>query len=81
MRRTPDDIDSDILKLIRRRGALGKTAIVYGANLNFKIVKKYLVRLTDRGLLRSEIVDGREVFQATAMADAFVDTLDMLRSI
>ncbi|EMR73165.1 hypothetical protein MCGE09_00002, partial [Thaumarchaeota archaeon SCGC AB-539-E09] len=28
-----------------------KTQIVYQANLNFKIVKKYLNRLIDKGLL------------------------------
>jgi predicted transcriptional regulator len=49
MRRNDLDICADILR-VAKTGAK-KTQIVYQANLNFKIVKKYLERLIDNGLL------------------------------
>lgn len=52
MRRNDLDICADILK-IAQTGAK-KTQIVYQANLNFKIVKKYLDRLIDNGLLLNQ---------------------------
>lgn len=48
-RRNDLDICADIL-LVAREGAR-KTQIVYKANLNFMIVKKYLERLISKGLL------------------------------
>lgn len=51
MRRNDLDICADILR-VAKRGAK-KTQIVYQANLNFKIVKKYLKRLIENGLLDS----------------------------
>lgn len=49
MRRNDLDICADILH-VAKAGAK-KTQIVYQANLNFKIVKKYLSRLIDTGML------------------------------
>jgi len=49
-RRNNLDICSDILRTAR--GGANKTRIVYQANLNFKIVEEYLLRLIHRGLLR-----------------------------
>jgi len=49
MRRNDLDICADILQ-VAKAGAK-KTQIVYQANLNFKIVKKYLSRLIDTGML------------------------------
>lgn len=48
-RRNDIDICHDILK-VTQAGAK-KTQIVYQANLNFKIVKKYIARLIEKGLL------------------------------
>lgn len=48
-RRNSIDIMADILR-ISISGAK-KTRIVYGANLNFKIVKGYLSELREKGLL------------------------------
>ena len=49
------DIIADVLQIAK--GGARKTRIVYGANLNFKIVKRYLSGLMERGLLvrRDEI--------------------------
>jgi len=49
MRRNDLDICADILK-VSKTGAK-KTHIVYRANLNFKIVKKYLSRLIENDFL------------------------------
>jgi predicted transcriptional regulator len=51
IRRNDLDICTDILR-VARKGAK-KTQIVYQANLNFKIVKKYLMMLQENGLLNS----------------------------
>ena len=51
IRRNDLDICADILR-VAKKGAK-KTQIVYKANLNFKIVKKYLKRLLENGLLDS----------------------------
>jgi predicted transcriptional regulator len=52
MRRNDLDICADILS-VARAGAK-KTHIVYKANLNFNIVKKYLRRLKESGFIESE---------------------------
>jgi len=52
VRRSGLDICADILE-IARMGAK-KTHIVYKANLNFKIVERYLRWLMERGLLERE---------------------------
>ena len=49
MRRNDFDICADILKI--SKGGAKKTHIVYQANLNFSIVKKYLSRLITSGFL------------------------------
>lgn len=52
MKRNNIDIKADILS--RALGGATKTNIVYGCNLNFNIVKRYLKELIERGLLISE---------------------------
>jgi predicted transcriptional regulator len=49
MRRNSLDISADLLK-IARDGAK-KTQLVYRANLNFSIIKKYIERLRVNGFL------------------------------
>lgn len=48
-RRNEMDICADVLRIAR--GGARKTRIVYAGNLNFKIVKRYLSRLMEPGLL------------------------------
>ncbi len=50
MRRNDLDICADIL--VAAKNGAKKTHIVYRANLNFRIVKSYLRRLLEIGLLR-----------------------------
>jgi predicted transcriptional regulator len=46
------DICADILTIAR--GGAKKTHLVYKANLNFNIVKKYIKQLTEKQLISSE---------------------------
>jgi predicted transcriptional regulator len=52
VRRNNIDICADILN-VAKSGAK-KTQLVYKANLNFKIIKKYITRLSEYGFLESE---------------------------
>ena len=52
MRRNDLDICADLLN-VAKEGAR-KTQMVYKANLNFTIVKKYIKRLSEKGLIKSE---------------------------
>jgi predicted transcriptional regulator len=52
VRRNDLDICADLLK-VTMNGAK-KTQMVYKANLNFNIVKKYIKRLSDNGLIQFE---------------------------
>jgi predicted transcriptional regulator len=68
------DISADILRLATR-GAI-KTRIVYGANLNFKIVEGYLSRLTNLGLIENR--DSRRRYQTTEKGLSFIQRYEEL---
>jgi predicted transcriptional regulator len=67
-------ISADILRLAQD-GAI-KTRIVYGANLNFKIVEGYLSRLMGLGLLENK--DGRRMYRTTEKGLAFINRYEEL---
>lgn len=67
-RRNNLDIYADILQVARY--GVNKTRIVYQANLNFNIVKKYLSSLLDKGLLHE--TEGRR-FITTERGVRFLD--------
>lgn len=73
MRRNDLDIIADILR-VARDGAK-KTRIVYQANLNFNIIKKYLKRMTDLGLI--EVSD--RLYYSTDKAQIYLNGYDLLR--
>jgi len=73
VRRNDLDICADILR-VAQTGA-NKTRIVYQANLNFKIVEKYLHRLMSNGLLQ-QTMDRR--FLTTHKGVQFVAQFEML---
>lgn len=72
-RRNDLDICADILRVART--GVNKTRIVYQANLNFKIVEKYLQRLVSGGLLK-ETRDRR--FITTDKGFAFLEQFEAL---
>ncbi len=74
MKRNNLDICADILRV--SRGGAKKTHLVYKANLNFNIVKKYIAGLTESGLLEKN----GERFYVTDEGNLFIDRYDKLSS-
>jgi predicted transcriptional regulator len=74
MKRNNLDICADILRV--SRGGAKKTHLVYKANLNFNIVKKYITGLTESGLLEKN----GERFYVTEEGNLFIDRYDKLSS-
>ena len=75
-RRSQHEIQADILRLSLDRGGVRITHLVYQANLNFEIVKKYLKTLITAGLLEHE---GNRYYP-TEKTQAFLDTLESLNN-
>ncbi len=67
------DITADLL-YVAKNGAR-KTHLVYKANLNFMLIKKYLVRLTENGLLESV----NERFYTTDKGARFLDQYEIIK--
>ncbi len=76
MRRDSKDIEADILR-VTGTGAK-KTRIVYQANLNFKIVKRYLKRLIEQGYLE-RVHDS--LFLTTSRGEEFLRRYAALTSL
>jgi len=74
MKRNNLDICADILRV--SRGGAKKTHLVYKANLNFNIVKRYINGLTKSGLLEKS----GERFYVTEEGKLFIDRYDKLSS-
>lgn len=70
-RRNNLDVDADILRVAQKQSGAMKTQIVYGANLNFKIVKRYLSGLIRRGLLEPSGTLYYPTERATAFLEAY----------
>ena len=68
------DVQADILRVTLARGGALKTQVVYGANLNFRIVKGYLERLMGSGMLRH---DGRHYY-ATEKGVTYLTSFESL---
>ncbi len=75
MRRNEIDICADVLRIAK--GGAKKTWIVYGANLNFKIVKGYLSRLIEPGLL----VFRDDIYYTTDVGVKFLEFYGSLNSM
>ncbi len=67
------DITAELL-YVAKNGAR-KTHLVYKANLNFVLIKKYLVRLTENGLLESV----NERFYTTDKGARFLDQYEIIK--
>ncbi len=67
------DITADLL-YVAKNGAR-KTHLVYKANLNFMLIKKYLARLTENGLLESV----NERFYTTDKGTRFLDQYEIMK--
>lgn len=73
-RRNDLDICADILRVAQ--GGARKTRIVYQSNLNFRIVKRYLASLLQRGFLELE----GSLYQTTDRATAFLEAYENIIS-
>ena len=74
-RRNDIDISADILR-IAMEGAK-KSHIVYKANLNFQVVKRYLERLHKAGLIAFPSFNGR-LFQTTSRGKEYLNRYEHL---
>jgi len=74
MKRNNIDICADILRV--SKGGAKKTHLVYQANLNFKIVKKYITELIEKELL--EMTGDR--FYVTEKGSEFIERYEILVS-
>lgn len=70
-RRTKIEIIRDMLGLILKNGAVNKTEIAYGTNLNFERTSRILKWLIDNGLVKT----GSDRYELTARGE------DILREI
>ncbi|MHA1675838.1 MAG: winged helix-turn-helix domain-containing protein [Candidatus Njordarchaeales archaeon] len=77
-RRSNLEIIAEILR-IARRGAR-KTQIVYGANLNFKMLKEYLRKLEEAGLITISEEDA-EIIRTTSKGFSFLQQFYGLKEI
>ncbi|RLF05671.1 MAG: hypothetical protein DRK00_03780 [Thermoprotei archaeon] len=66
MRRSRIRIIMDILEVIEREGAARLTHILYGANLSYDRLVRYLEELEGKGLLKSEMRGDARVYRLTS---------------
>lgn len=74
MRRNNLDIYADILRV--SKGGAKKTHLVYHANLNFNIIKKYMKELLERQLLEQS----GDRFYQTEKGSEFIERYETLIS-
>ena len=71
------EIKRDILNVCIK--STTKTGIVYGANLNFKIVKKYIDELESKGLLKRFKEDKKTLYRTTEYA--FIEIIPLANQL
>ncbi|MCK5627764.1 transcriptional regulator [Candidatus Bathyarchaeota archaeon] len=77
-KRSDMEISADILK-VTVNGAL-KSHIVYKANINFQLGKKYLDRLTNSGLI-VDSVNGSRVYFTTDKGREYIKQFEDLKEL
>ena len=75
MRRCDFEICADLLRVAR--GGARKTQLVYRANLNFKVVKRYLTVLLKNGLLEVD----PPFYSSTEKGEEFLRLFEKVRAI
>ena len=76
-RRSDIEISADILK-VAMNGAK-KSHIVYRANLNFDVVKRYIKRLNDAGLINLPSIECR-LFKTTSKGMEYISQYEHLNT-
>jgi len=77
-KRSNMEISADILK-VTVNGAL-KSHIVYKANINFQLGKKYLDRLTNSGLI-VDSVNGSRIYLTTDKGKEYIKQFEDLKEL
>ncbi len=79
-RREVTDLYATVLEVVKRyHGAARITRVSYGAGMPVDRVRILVRRLIDAGLLSSENLDGRPVYDITARGQEFLDTYWKMR--
>ncbi len=79
-RREVTDLYATVLEVVKRyHGAARITRVSYGAGMPVDRLRTFLDRLIALGLLRSEELDGRPVYDITARGQEFLDTYWKMR--
>jgi len=77
--RTDMEISRDMLELARE--GVGKTKLMYGANLSFELLQKYIGRLVASGLLSSEQGSKLQIFRTTERGEEFLSECRRLKQL
>jgi len=79
-RREATDLYATVLEVVKRyHGAARITRVSYGAGMPVDRLRLLMDRLLALGLLQSEDVEGRPVFDITARGQEFLDTYWKMR--
>ncbi len=79
-RREVTDLYATVLEVVKRyHGAARITRVSYGAGMPVDRLRTFLDRLLGLGLLRSEEVDGRPIYDITPRGQEFLDTYWKMR--
>jgi len=79
-RREVSDLYATVLEVVKRyHGAARITRISYGAGMPVDRLRSFLDRLLTLGLLQSEEVDGRAMYDITSRGQEFLDTYWKMR--
>jgi len=79
-RREVSDLYATVLEVVKRyHGAARITRVSYGAGMPVDRLRHLVRRLLNAGLLKSEEVDGRPVYDITARGQEFLDTYWKMR--
>jgi predicted transcriptional regulator len=79
-RREVTDLYATVLEVVKRyHGAARVTRVSYGAGMPVDRLRTFMERLLALGLLRSEELDGRPVYDITPRGQEFLDTYWKMR--
>jgi predicted transcriptional regulator len=79
-RREGTDLYATVLEVVKRYHGAGRiTRVSYGAGMPVDRLRRLIDRLVGLGLIRSEEIDGRPVYDITARGQEFLDTYWKMR--
>ena len=79
-RREVSDLYATVLEVVKHyHGAARITRVSYGAGMPVDRLRNFVERLLALGLLKSEELDGRPVYDITARGQVYLDTYWKLR--